>query len=654
MKIRNKLLVIVAIPSFAILLIFFIGLTSFFRIENFTQITTKLQNDKSTMIDADRDAYQAFVSSIKAGTALNIEEVNTYRADFDENVEQTWDRILGPSERFENDMQGDFNNFKEHYNIWKSKSLELFETAKQTSINGKEREDALIKAEEIFTEMRAIIDTLGAYIDDELLKNLSSKRRLDLERALSLVLNGDRDAYQAYVASLEIIKAGKIDKIIEYDESTAENMEQTYDRFNQAAEIYGLADDDLINQFNELYLKWNKQVRIVVDITRNQHNNFQKILELDKSISENFSFMRDSINKLGELQVSHVDAYNLQMNKLINSTIMTYIVIFIIALILSVLIALIIASKIISSLNKSIKVTEELALGDLTVNVDIVQDDEIGDLANSLRTMIDKLYNVVSGVLLGSDQIASASELISEGNQDLAVRTEEQASALEETSAAVEEMNSSIRSNADNTSLANNLSKETFDKSVTGSEAVNKMIEAMNEINVSSQKISDIIEVINSIAFQTNLLALNASIEAARAGELGKGFAVVAVEVRKLAKKSDKAAAQVSEIIKESNLKVEEGVGVAKDAGNVLVDIQESVKKVTLLISEIAEASKEQIISIDQIDSTLRNLDTNTQKNSEMVTQAAASTEELSAQAKELSNNMKYFNIHKTKSLTLL
>jgi methyl-accepting chemotaxis protein len=290
----------------------------------------------------------------------------------------------------------------------------------------------------------------------------------------------------------------------------------------------------------------------------------------------------------------------------------------------------------------------QIASGDLDLRIEekyVKRKDEVGMLAAAFQDMIEKLSSIVGSVLTGSEQIASASEQLASGNQDLSTRTEQQASALEETSSAIEEMNSSVKSNADNTKTADQLARDAVTKTEDGSSSVGQVISSMNEINDSSTRIAEIIEVINNIAFQTNLLALNASIEAARAGEQGKGFAVVAVEVRKLAKRSDKAASEIAEIIKESSKKVEEGVDIANKAGDMLLEINNAVKKVTTLVAEISAASQEQLSSVDEIDKTLSSLDENTQKNAALVEEAASSTEELSAQAQELNSTMQYFKL---------
>jgi len=297
-------------------------------------------------------------------------------------------------------------------------------------------------------------------------------------------------------------------------------------------------------------------------------------------------------------------------------------------------------------------IAEKIARGDLRNDGTVKDEGAVGVYASMVQ-MMRKLTEIVELSLSGAEQIASASGQLASGNQDLSTRTEQQATALEETSSAIEEMNSSIRSNANNTGSADQLSRDALEKSGDGAHAVETMITSMNEINVSSTRIADIIEVINNIAFQTNLLALNASIEAARAGEQGKGFAVVAVEVRKLAKRSDKAASEIAAIIKTSNKKVEEGVDIANKAGEMLGEITASVKKVTALVGEISAASQEQLSSVDQIDKTLSSLDENTQKNAALVEEAASSTEELSSQAQELFSTMQFFKLDRKSNIDI-
>lgn len=293
-----------------------------------------------------------------------------------------------------------------------------------------------------------------------------------------------------------------------------------------------------------------------------------------------------------------------------------------------------------------------LADGDFTREIDSNQASiEITHLKDSLENMKVKLSNVICQVKDNSLYIANSSRELALGNNDLANRTEQQAASLEETSAAIEEMNASIKANADNTKEAANLSNDALEKTLEGAKAVKSVINSMGEISSSSNRIANIIEVINNIAFQTNLLALNASIEAARAGEMGKGFAVVAVEVRKLAKKSDRAAAEITEIIKSSNTKVEDGVVIAQDAGEVLDKINQVVNKVNTIISEISSSSQQQLVSAEEIDRSLVNLDENTQKNAALVEESAVSTGQLSHKAEELTNTVDYFELDEDRKL---
>lgn len=319
-----------------------------------------------------------------------------------------------------------------------------------------------------------------------------------------------------------------------------------------------------------------------------------------------------------------------------------------ISIIITISILYIISRSISIPIGRAVLIAQRIASGDLDITIKerfLKRKDEIGSLAHAYKIMISQLSSVVGSVINSSSQISSASSNLADGNQDLSSRTEQQAIALDRTSSAIIHMNSSIRSNSENTNTVTVHAQETLQVVKDGSFVVNSMIESMDAINLSSSKISEIIDVINNIAFQINLLALNASIEAARAGEHGKGFAVVAVEVRKLAKKSDKAASEISGIITESNNRVKEGVENANSAGHTLNQIDLSVSKVSNLIQEIAKTSKEQLESIQQLDNNLNSLDSNTQKNATLVEEAATATEELSTQAKELYSTISYFKV---------
>jgi len=298
--------------------------------------------------------------------------------------------------------------------------------------------------------------------------------------------------------------------------------------------------------------------------------------------------------------------------------------------------AWIVARKIKEALDKAISVSEQIAAGDLTVKIEVDSQDETGHLLASLKEMNEGLARIVGEVRTGADSIATATEQIAAGNADLSQRTEEQASALEETASSMEELTSTVKQNADNAQQANQLAISASGVAVKGGDVINKVVCTMQSITDSSRKISDIIGVIDGIAFQTNILALNAAVEAARAGEQGRGFAVVAAEVRSLAQRSAAAAKEIKTLIEDSVGKVQDGSRLVEEAGHTTQEIVTSIKRVTDIMAEISAASLEQSSGIEQVNTAITQMDDVTQQNAALVEQAAAAAESLEEQAQQL------------------
>ncbi|MHC4214314.1 MAG: methyl-accepting chemotaxis protein [Planctomycetota bacterium] len=250
-----------------------------------------------------------------------------------------------------------------------------------------------------------------------------------------------------------------------------------------------------------------------------------------------------------------------------------------------------------------------------------------------IRSLVKALSQIISSLSDGSDQVSSASAQVSSASQSLAEGATEQAAGLEETSSSLEEMSSMTRQNADNAQQANTLASEARKAADNGTESMNKMNDAIQEIQKSSDETAKIIKVIDEIAFQTNLLALNAAVEAARAGEAGKGFAVVAEEVRNLAMRSAEAAKNTSDLIEESVKNSKNGVDIAGEVSKVLEEIVGGIGKTTDLVGEIAAASQEQAQGIDQVNTAVTQMDKVTQQNAANAEESASASEELSAQA---------------------
>jgi methyl-accepting chemotaxis protein len=277
-------------------------------------------------------------------------------------------------------------------------------------------------------------------------------------------------------------------------------------------------------------------------------------------------------------------------------------------------------------------VVEQVAGGDLTVQVELRKGDETSLLA-AMRDMITNLRSMVGETAKGARSVADTSAQIAQGNLDLSQRTEEQASTLEEAASSMEELTSTVAQNAQHARQANELAVNASDTARKGGEVVDDVVNTMDQILDSSRKIADIVGVIDGIAFQTNILALNAAVEAARAGEQGRGFAVVATEVRNLAQRTTVAAKEIKALISDSTLKVQAGSDRVDAAGHTMVGVVMSVQKVSNLIAEIAAASQEQSSKIGQVTSAVKQMDTVVQQNASLVEEAAAATESMKDQA---------------------
>ena len=306
------------------------------------------------------------------------------------------------------------------------------------------------------------------------------------------------------------------------------------------------------------------------------------------------------------------------------------------ALAVGALLAWRVSRSITRPLARAVKAAETVASGDLGQRIEAASRDETGRLLQALQDMQDRLAGAVRAIRQGSETISSASGQIAAGNTDLSSRTEEQAASLEETAASMEELASTVKQNADNARQANQLAASASEIALRGGAAVSAVVGTMQDISASSHKISDIVSVIDGIAFQTNILALNAAVEAARAGEQGKGFAVVAGEVRSLAQRSAQAAREVKALIEDSVGKVGSGARQAESAGATMQEMVTAVQHVTDIMGEIAAASHEQASGIDQVNRAVAQMDEVTQQNAALVEEAAAAAGSMQDQAREL------------------
>ncbi|WP_224553990.1 methyl-accepting chemotaxis protein [Pectobacterium versatile] len=318
---------------------------------------------------------------------------------------------------------------------------------------------------------------------------------------------------------------------------------------------------------------------------------------------------------------------------------------FILAIILTGMTFLLIRRVIINPVQYWVSRIQAIAQGDLTrASVDVGRN-EIGILGDNIQQMQDSLSETVGSVRDSAESIHSSSTKIAVGNTDLSARTEQQAAALAETAASMEQLTAAVKQNTDNAHHASEAAIETSSKAVNGGSIVEQVVGAMADIAKSSDKIAEIIALINGIAFQTNILALNAAVEAARAGEQGKGFAVVAGEVRNLAQRSANAATEIAALIKESETRVTEGTSLASEAGKAMAEIVAEINNVTRIMNEIALASDEQSSGINQVSLAISEMDRVTQQNATLVLEASSSAASLEQQAERLNLGVSRFHL---------
>ena len=296
-------------------------------------------------------------------------------------------------------------------------------------------------------------------------------------------------------------------------------------------------------------------------------------------------------------------------------------------------------------LERATAFARRVAEGDLSARVESDRDDELGQLLQALAAMQAKLRSLVGHIRSTAESIGTASKEVAVGNQDLSERTEQTAGSLQHAASAMTQLTGNVRQSADAAAQANQLATSATDVARRGALAVSTVVSTMTEINDSSRKISDIIGVIDGIAFQTNILALNAAVEAARAGEQGRGFAVVASEVRSLAQRSAGAAKEIKSLIGASVERVETGARQVADAGATMREIESSVERVTAIISEISSAAAEQTSGIVSVGGSVQRLETMTQQNAALVEQSAAAAESLRDQAESLNTLVQAFRL---------
>ncbi len=367
-----------------------------------------------------------------------------------------------------------------------------------------------------------------------------------------------------------------------------------------------------------------------------------------KSLNESKKAAAELTDVAEKINIVTTDLVSGQTQKNINiiqKVMLTMALVAVCAVITGLLVAWLLTRQMTRQIKHNLTLAERIAGGDLTAVIEPQSQDELGRLTVAMGVMNNKLREMITQIKQSVIHVANASSDISAGNIDLSSRTEQQSAAVVETAASMEELTSTVRRNADNAREASQLAGVAAEYARSGGKIVWDVVSTMDTITESSNKITDIISVINSISFQTNILALNAAVEAARAGEQGRGFAVVAGEVRNLAQRSSQAAKEIEILIKESVQRVHLGSEMANQAGTTMEQIVSSVTNVSGIMNEISDASDEQSRGIDQIGKAVTELDSTTQQNAALVQESSAASLSLEQQAEQLAQLVSVFRL---------
>ncbi len=450
---------------------------------------------------------------------------------------------------------------------------------------------------------------------------------------------GDRVAVATHILNTDEAAMGGIEQEITQGRDKLAKQRQTYEKLISSPE-----EKRLYEEFSAAWKKYAETNDKVLAHSRKNENDQARAL-LQGESRQNYVAAMALLDKLVELNGAGAEQSKAASERSYSVALTTLFVTAALAIAVAVVAALWLIRSITGPLARAVHAADLVAAGDLTVQIQADSEDETGKLLQSLDKMQQALVRTVSTVRQNAESVASASAQIASGNHDLSARTESQASALEETAASMEELGSTVRQNADNARQANQLAVSASTVAVQGGEVVSQVVETMKGITTASNKIADIIGVIDGIAFQTNILALNAAVEAARAGEQGRGFAVVASEVRSLAGRSAEAAKEIKSLIGASVERVEQGNVQAERAGQTMTEVVNAIRRVTDIMGEISAASSEQSAGVSQVGEAVTQMDQATQQNAALVEQMAAAAGSLSGQARELVEAVAVFKL---------
>ncbi|MDC9820394.1 methyl-accepting chemotaxis protein [Pectobacterium polonicum] len=452
-------------------------------------------------------------------------------------------------------------------------------------------------------------------------------------------VNGHFVAYlQMMLVSGQEQRQGYVDRIMAYRKEISRLLDNLE---NNASGELARKQVGVVRGFRAEFIKSGD--KIISDALAG--NNDVAVAEFNNTLNVIQRNYRDSVKQLVNYQNEAMDNSVETMAEVYSSTRIILLLILLLGAAFGALIAWAITRSVTRPIEQALQVADRVAEGDLTSRITVTSKDETGLLLQSLDRMNTNLSSIVGQVRDGAETISTAASQITAGNQDLSSRTEEQASSLEETAASMEQLASTIKNTAENTQQATEIANKATGAAKKSGDVMLSVTQKMRGIRDSSQRMAEIIGVIDGIAFQTNILALNAAVEAARAGEQGRGFAVVAGEVRSLAQRSATAAREIKDLIDDSVSKIQEGMGLVDTAEETMGGLTAHVKDVHSIITEISQASREQSDGINQMNLAIGQIDTTTQQNAALVEESASAALSLQAQASVLAEAVSAFKV---------